>query len=252
MSIASQLKEPAPDNMSSFANSLDITQKIIRQQLHPIVRDIDEKAFYPKQVMKSFGEAGVFKQHLKSQNPTGKAELFDAITLMDAVSSECLSTGFMVWCQNVCGWYIQNSENSYLHENLLAKVATAEYLGGTGLSNPMKHFSEIEKLLLRCEVSSEGYVLNGTLPWVSNLGADHYFGIVCEIEKPVSRKAMILVPCESEGLTLKEVPSFMAMDGTATYSCRFDNVVIPESYVLADPIPKVLTYEYSWPDRDPT
>jgi alkylation response protein AidB-like acyl-CoA dehydrogenase len=45
-----------------------------------------------------------------------------------------------------------------------------ETLGGTGMSNPMKSFAQIESLLLKATPVDGGYRINGTLPWVSNLG----------------------------------------------------------------------------------
>ena len=41
---------------------------------------------------------------------TGRG-LTQTIQLMEDVARECLSTGFCVWCQIVCAWYIQNGES---------------------------------------------------------------------------------------------------------------------------------------------
>jgi len=51
-------------------------------------------------------------------------------------------------------------------------VATGRILGGTGLSNPMKALARIEPLRLSAVETCDGFVLNGTLPWVSTWDRD--------------------------------------------------------------------------------
>jgi len=64
----------------------------------------------------------------------------------------------------------------------LARHVRGETLGGTGLSNPMKSFAQIEALLLKATPVEGGYLVNGTLPWVSNLAPDHYFGAIAAVQ----------------------------------------------------------------------
>lgn len=45
----------------------------------------------------------------------------------------------------------------------------------------MKHFAGIEKINLIAQPCAGGYVLNGMLPWVSNIGEGHYFAIAARI-----------------------------------------------------------------------
>ena len=61
-------------------------------------------------------------------------------------------------------------------------MCAARRLGGTGLSNPMKSFAQIEALLLKATPVEGGYLVNGTLPWVSNLAPDHYFGAIAAVQ----------------------------------------------------------------------
>jgi alkylation response protein AidB-like acyl-CoA dehydrogenase len=97
---------------------------------------------------------------------------------MAEVSRVCGATGFMMWCQAVAGLYLQASGNPALDGALLQAHVRGQRLGGTALSNPMKSFAAIEGLLLRATPVPGGYRVSGTLPWVSNLGPDHYCGAV--------------------------------------------------------------------------
>lgn len=215
---------------------LDTAQEITQDILSRYTVRIDREGLYPTEVLAALGKAGVFRQHLATQTTTGKVDLVSAVQAMAIVSSECLSTGFMTWCQDVLGWYIENSENTYLKQHVLPQVAAGIYLGGTALSNPMKYFSGIEQLHLLATPVNNGFIINGTLPWVSNLGPDHYFCAIARTDDAHPREIMFLVPCASDGFTLLRNAEFTAMEGTGTYACQFKNTFIPGNHLIADPV----------------
>src|SRR6185312_1156091 len=116
---------------------------VIEDQLQPLVKQIDEQGLYPADVMHALGRAGAY-----AANASAGGDVFPAIEAMAAVGSVCGSTAFSMWCQDALVWYIANSENPRPRERYLADVASGKQLGGTGLSNPMKAFSGIERLAL--------------------------------------------------------------------------------------------------------
>ncbi|NER78250.1 MAG: acyl-CoA/acyl-ACP dehydrogenase [Leptolyngbya sp. SIO1D8] len=207
---------------------------VVEQRLQPKVQDIDLKGEYPAQIMHQLGRAGAFA-HAVSPNYEGTGlGLKAAIQSIEAISEVCLSTGFMVWCQIACTWYLQNTENQGLQATLLPEVATGRKLAGTGLSNPMKHFADIEKIALTAKPVEGGYCVNGMLPWVSNLGPGHVFGIAAKIVDS-DEYLMAVVSDEMPGMTLRCNAHFIALEGTGTFSCVFRDVFIPEAMVLSAP-----------------
>jgi alkylation response protein AidB-like acyl-CoA dehydrogenase len=140
----------------------------------------------------------------------------------------------MVWCQVACTWYLQNTQNRSLSANLLPDIATGKQLAGTGLSNPMKHFAEIEKIALTAEPVAGGFRVNGMLPWVSNLGPGHAFGVAAKITGS-DEYMMAVVSDDLAGMTLRCNAHFIALEGTGTFSCVFRDVFVPDEMVLAAP-----------------
>lgn len=209
-------------------------RRAIAVDLAPKVEDIDLKGEYPRDFMHQVGAIGGFKQAVSPEFGGAGNGLRAAIQVIEAISQECLCTGFMSWCQIACTWYMQNSANDYLKQNILPQVATGKILGGTGLSNPMKHFAQIEKIALAAERQPGGYVLNGMLPWVSNVGAGHYFGVAARIADE-SEYLMAIVSDELEGLTLRQNAHFIALEGSNTFSCVFRDVFVPDELILAAP-----------------
>jgi alkylation response protein AidB-like acyl-CoA dehydrogenase len=198
-------------------------------KLRPRVRDIDEGA-YPADVLRDLGAAGAYAP-LHSSAP----DLATAIEAMAIVGEECLATAFCVWCQDALGWYIACSGNDALSDKFQQRVAQGEILGGTGLSNPMKALSGIEPLRLRGERAEGGWRVSGLLPWVSNLGEGHLFGICFSDESDPNHLVVALARCGDDGVTTRQNAHFIALEGTATVSVAFRDAFIADSMVLADP-----------------
>lgn len=221
-----------PDNLLDESAMLKAAQGIIDTDLKPLTVHIDIDGYYPEQVLRKLGAADVYRQHLSAARLDGRYDMGAAIKAMASVSHECMSTGFAVWCQDTCGWYLQNAHNAAVRNVWLPRVATGEVLGGTGMSNTMKAFAGIEELRLKGERVDGGYRVNGSLPWVSNLGDDHVFGTLFSLGDNTQRTVMALVDCAAEGFSLRQSAHFTALEGTRTFACIFENVFIPDDMVI--------------------
>jgi alkylation response protein AidB-like acyl-CoA dehydrogenase len=209
-------------------------RSVIAQDLRPQLHDIDVNGVYPRAFMQRVGEIGGFKQGTPTIfGGTGKGMKW-TIRVIEEIARECLSTGFITWCQTVCAWYIQNGTSDYLKTHILPQIITGERLAGTGLSNPMKHFAGIEKIHLTAQRSTAGYVLNGSLPWVSNVDLEHYFAVVARVEDE-DAYLMCVVPGNLPGLALRNGGHFIALEGSSTSSCTFRDAFVPDDYILAYP-----------------
>jgi alkylation response protein AidB-like acyl-CoA dehydrogenase len=206
---------------------------IAARELAPIVQKIDAEGYYPESVLRAFGQAGAFASHLPGE--AGSSDLVTAIRAMAAAGEHCLSTAFCMWCQDALGWYIFASGNSALKATLGRQVASGTALGGTALSNPMKTFFGIEQIRLKGKRVAGGYSVRGALPYVSNLGDDHYFGAVFEVENEPKHYVMAIVPCAAAGVSLAGNTKFVALDGTRTFSVQTRDVMIADEFILADP-----------------
>lgn len=215
--------------MTQLPLDLHAVQTLVHTDLNPLVNRIDRDGFYPTDLLRQFGDTGLYAAHI---GPT--PDLNAAITGMAEVAQSCLSTAFAVWCQDACGWYLTNSDNTALKQALLPDIAAGRILGGTGLSNPMKAFAGIESIRLSGERVEGGYLVTGVLPWVSNLAPGHVFGAIFHVPAQ-NRNVMAILRCNQEDIKIEQRTHFCALEGTGTVVVMVKRAFIPDSDILADP-----------------
>ncbi|QQE74354.1 acyl-CoA/acyl-ACP dehydrogenase [Brevibacillus composti] len=206
----------------------DLVQRIIHQTVKPIVKKIDEEACYPLAFFEALGHSGL----LQSAGRTDQEVLGQGVRLVEETAKTCMTTAFNLWCHMAALTYVRKSENSFLRRSILPKLENGELRGGTGLSNPMKYYAGLERLCLKAERVRGGYTISGQLPSVSNLGPDHWFGIVAAVEEKY--RVMALVPCRADHLVLKEKRNYLGLNGSATYACEFRGVFVPDEWVISE------------------
>jgi alkylation response protein AidB-like acyl-CoA dehydrogenase len=200
----------------------------MEEELRPYTKKIDSGDFYAEKFLKKLGELGMFASSQKSH----KDILYDGMILIEETAKTCMTTAFCLWCHYAALTYLRHTNNEKLKKKLLPSLENGEILGGTGLSNPMKYYAGLEKLHLSANQVEGGYILSGVLPAVSNLGENHWFGAIASVNE--NKQVMCFIPCNAEGLTLKEKVEYLGVNGSATYSCSFQSLFVPNEWVISD------------------
>jgi len=221
-------KDTKTDITGSGASREIVLEQLVQQQLKPFVKKIDAEAYYAAAYLQALGEHGF----LRSQQLSAVEVLYGESRLVEETAKTCMTTSFNLWCQLAILTYVRNCDNSYLRSEMLPLLENGTMLGGTGLSNPMKYYAGLEKLNLKADHVSDGYRVTGQLGSVSNIGPGHWFAFIADVSE--NRRVMALVPCDRQGMKLKEKAEYLGVNGSATYSCQFNDVLIPQDWVLSE------------------
>lgn len=221
--------------IESWANDevvLGDVASIARSTLAADANRIDQEGHYPSEIMVALGKAGAFATHLGLYG-----ERFNvALANMQEIGSNCGSTGFMTWCHDVCGLYMEQSGNPALVARL-PEHAAGKTFGGTALSNPMKALTDIETMALNAVSVQGGYMVSGVLPWASHIRRDQYCGTIAAVlnsDGGLSHEIMFLLDID-ERVELRKCPKFSGMEGTSTWAIALDNYFVSDDQIIADP-----------------
>lgn len=212
---------------------LTLLQNRIQTELKGLAEKIDQEGHYPLSFLQAYGQEYGFGQAVDTAYGGQSLGVPYVITGMESCSRECVATGFLIWCQTACAWYLQHSPNAALKRRLLPAICSGTQIAGTGLSNLLKARSELEPLRLRATETKDGYCLNGSLPWVSNLAPGGVFAVAALTNG--GGIIMAVIRTDAEGLTLRRAGPFLALEGTSTMSCQFTHVMVPASDLIVEP-----------------
>lgn len=204
-----------------------------KQVLDPVAID---KGYYPIKEMGELAKLGAFAAHLTSQGSR-----FDtAIASTAKIAQVCGTTGFLSWCHQVMGFYLDQSENTWLKNHVLPNHALGNTFGGTALSNPMKTWANIEPMILRGKKVDGGYRVSGTLPWISHIAPQQYCGAVATVENVGGTTFDIFFLLSFDDARqgqwrLNPCPTFSGMEGSSTWQIELNDYFVPTDTIIADP-----------------
>ncbi len=198
-------------------------------RLNQLASDIDIKGYYPKQWLTQYGLLNGF--NFLSGDDIAMPSLIQQQTKVGKI---CLNTAFCAWCQTACAWYVFNSSNQFLKQHYLQSILLGKQLAGTGLSNPMKTIFGLDKLRLSGVDSidnSGGYLINGGLPFVSNIEYGHLFAGVFSVN---NTSKMALFDTKNKDISINNSAKFTALDGSATVNVTCRDTFIGEDWLIAE------------------
>lgn len=230
-SPAATVQDGTSDTTSSAA-LLEAVRALVKSDLAPITAEIDQQGRYPVEFLRRLGKLGGFAAAIPPEFGGSGLGLAAQIDVATEVGRECGATAFLVWCQTACARYLLHA-NDAVRERYLRSVSRGELLAGTGMSNAVKHLAGIENIHLKARRDGEGYVVSGSLPWVSNIGEDHLIIVAAAVED--GGYVMFAVRGDAEGVNLKPCPEFAGLEGTQTLNIRMKDARIPVDDVLAHP-----------------
>jgi alkylation response protein AidB-like acyl-CoA dehydrogenase len=204
-----------------------------QQLLDPIAID---KGYYPIKEMGELAKLGAFATHLTSQGN----RFMTAIESTAQIAEVCGTTGFLSWCHQVMGFYLDQSENTGLKNRVLPNHALGNTFGGTALSNPMKTWANIEPMIMRAKKVEGGYRVSGTLPWISHIAPNQYCGAVATVENIGGATFDIFFllafdEARKGAWKLNQCPVFSGMEGSSTWQIELNDYFVPTDDIIADP-----------------
>lgn len=162
-------------------------------------------------------------------------DVADAVDAVAAVSERSLAAGFVLWGHRAYIEYLLQSPNAALRERLLPDLLAGRVAGATGLSNAMKFLAGLEGLQVSARADGDGVVLDGALPWVTNLRPQGFHVAVAASGIGPAGAFVASLAGDDSGLARSEDLQLMGLRATNTAAVTLAQVRIgPERIIAAD------------------
>lgn len=159
-------------------------------------------------------------------------EIRDAIAAIAEVSARSLAAGFVLWGHRTYIEYLLQSENTALRERLVPDLAAGRVAGATGLSNAMKFLAGLEALQIAARAEGDGLVLDGKLPWVTNLRPDG-FHVAAAVSRADGEALIVSLAHDRDGVVRSPDLDLIALRATNTAAITISNARITAGDVIS-------------------
>ena len=156
--------------------------------------------------------------------------------IIQEIAKVCGSIGLSVAAHNsLCIGHILTFANEEQKREYLPKLATAEYIGAWGLTEPNTG-SDAGNMKCVAEKDGDEWIINGTKSWITHGKSSDVAVVICRTGEPRKRdnSTSFIVPRNTPGFAAGKKENKLGMRASETAEMIFDNCRVPGSAMMGN------------------
>ena len=208
----------------------DAARAWVKKEVSPIIEDYYERADFPSQILPGLGEIGGFGPYIPVEyGGAGLDQISYGLIMqeLERCDSGLRSTSSVQ--SSLVMYPIWKFGSEEQRQKYLPKLATGEYIGCFGLTEP-DHGSNPGGMLSNIKDAGDHYILNGAKMWISNAPFAHLAVVWAKNEE--GRIKGVIVERDMEGFETPTMHGKHSLRASTTGELIFNNVKIPKENIL--------------------
>jgi glutaryl-CoA dehydrogenase len=204
----------------------------VMKEVSPIIEDYYERAEFPSQIIPGLGEIGGFGPYIPVEyGGAGLDQISYGLIMqeLERCDSGLRSTSSVQ--SSLVMYPIWKFGTEEQKKRFLPKLATGEYIGCFGLTEP-DHGSNPGGMLTNFKDMGDHYLLNGSKMWISNAPFAQVAVVWAKNEE--GRIKGLLVERGMEGFETPEMHGKHSLRASSTGELIFNNVKVPKENLLTE------------------
>jgi len=219
--------ELAPEHTAFRSAVRELAQGVAR----PLAAEVDRDHRFPVEAVKAAAEAGLMGVLIPREYGGAGLDALAFAICIEELAQACASTSVIVDVHTSVG-----SEPILLFgdedqkQGWLPQLASGELLGAFALTEPASG-SDAASLKATARRSGNGYILNGTKVFITNVGRAGLYVVFARTgtEERAAGVSAFLVPADSPGLRVGQVFQKMGLNGSPTGELVLEDVEVPDA-----------------------
>jgi len=202
-----------------------------QQFIKPHVMKWDETQEFPVAVFKEMGKLGLMGVLVPEEYGGAGLGYFEYVTVISEIAKVCGSIGLSLAAHNsLCTGHIMNFANEEQKKKYLPKLATAEFIGAWGLTEPN---TGSDAGNMKCTAVKDGdhWVINGTKSWITHGISSDLAVLICRTGEPRTRDnaTSFIIERGIAGFSGGKKENKLGMRASETAEMIFDNCRVPDT-----------------------
>ncbi len=202
-----------------------------QQYIKPHIMEWDESQEFPLHVFKEMGKLGLMGVLVPETYGGAGLGYLEYVAVITEIAKVCGSIGLSLAAHNsLCTGHIMTFASEEQKKKYLPKLATAEWLGAWGLTEPN---TGSDAGNMKCVAVQDGndWVINGTKSWITHGKSGDIAVVICRTGEPRTRDnaTAFIVERGTKGFSGGKKENKLGMRASETAEMIFDNCRIPDS-----------------------
>jgi alkylation response protein AidB-like acyl-CoA dehydrogenase len=206
------------------------------QYIKPHLMEWDESQEFPVHIFKEMGKLGLMGVLVpEAYGGTGLGYLEYSVVIQE-IAKVCGSIGLSVAAHNsLCTGHIMTFGNEAQKQKYLPKLATAEFIGAWGLTEPNTG-SDAGNMKTTAVKDGNNWKINGTKSWITHGKSGDVAVVVCRTGEPRAKNnsTAFVVDRNTAGFSAGKKENKLGMRASETAEMIFDNCIIPDENRLGE------------------
>src|SRR2546425_11818851 len=230
---------PPPLPLTTFTEDeilfRDNIHQFAEEKVRPLVREMDEKGVFDKNLIQQFFQVGLMGIEIPEQYGGGGGKFFEAILAVEEMSRVDASAGVIVDVQNtlvnnaILRWGNEEQKKRYL-PRMASDTCGAYALSEAGSG------SDAFALQTRAELKGSDYVLNGRKLWITNAKEAGIFILFATVDPAAGYRGITACIVEKDfpGFTVGKKEDKLGIRASSTCELILEDCRVPAENVLGD------------------
>lgn len=221
----------------------EITQQVAQtardfahQYIKPGVMEWDESQEFPLHIFKEMGKLGLMGVLVPEEYGGSGLSYFEYNAAIQEIAKVCGSIGLSLAAHNsLCTGHILTFGNAEQKRKYLPKLATAEFIGAWGLTEPNTG-SDAGNMKTTAVKDGSDWVINGTKSWITHGKSGDVAVVICRTGEPrkSGNSTAFIVERGTPGFTAGKKENKLGMRASETAEMIFENCRIPDANRLGE------------------
>lgn len=221
----------------------EITQQVAQtardfalQHIKPYVMTWDESQDFPLELFREMGKLGLMGVLVPEKYEGAGLSYYEYVAVLQEIGKVCGSIGLSVAAHNsLCTGHILAFGNEEQKQQFLPKLATGQWLGAWGLTEPNTG-SDAGNMKTIAVRDGDHWVLNGTKCWITHGKSGDVAVVIARTGEPRSKDnaTAFIVERGTPGFSGGKKENKLGMRASETAEMIFDNCRIPDSNRLGE------------------
>lgn len=210
---------------------VETARKFANQYIKPQLMDWDEKQEFPVHIFKELGKLGLMGVLVPEKYGGSGLGYFEYSAAIQEIAKVCGSIGLSVAAHNsLCTGHILAFGNETQKQEFLPKLATAEFIGAWGLTEPN---TGSDAGNMQCVAVKDGndWIINGTKSWITHGKSGDVAVVICRTGEPRTKDncTAFIIPRGIPGFRGGKKENKLGMRASETAEMIFENCRIPDA-----------------------